>query len=220
MKYELLSDKIHVYKNLIKDPNAIVKVLKESEQSPEKSYFFKDWQDWFIFGKYVVFVGKGMPRINSTNKPDKYLEEKKYVEEIEKCFYESTDHFLQHYNIKKEDGWTRMGPSYAKYFYDNKLFEEHREYAMTFHTDYQEENDINGQNFALTCTMYLNDDYEGGELLFKVGEEIIKYKPESGDVLVFPSGHPDFMSEEFRYEHAVTKVSKKEKYFIRCFYKV
>ena len=35
---------------------------------------------------------------------------------------------------------------------------------------------------------------------------------------VFPSGHPDILSDDGLYFHAVGKVDVKEKYFIRCFY--
>lgn len=47
----------------------------------------------------------------------------------------------------------------------------------------------NDHGFSYICTvssvMYLNDDYEGGELEFtKLG---IKIKPEAGDIVVFPS---------------------------------
>jgi hypothetical protein len=220
MEYDILAENIHVYKNLIKNPLEIVKVLREAEENPEKSYFFRDWQEWFIFGTYVVFIGKDMPKINDLEKPKKYLEEKKYVEEIKNVFYKSTDHFLKYYGVEKDESWVRMGPSYAKYFHDNQLFDKEREFAMIFHTDYQEENKENDKNFALTCTMYLNDEYEGGEILFKLNEDIIKYKPKAGDVVVFPSGHPKLMSEKFKYEHAVTKVSKTEKYFVRCFYQM
>lgn len=220
MEYEVLENKIHVYKNLIKDPKGLVEILKKSENNPEESYFFKDWQDWFIFGTYVVFNGKGMPPIMEGYEPERYLQEKKYLDNIDDCFYLSTSHFLDFYNQKKQSDWIKMGPSFAKYFHDNKNFEEFREYAMIFHTDYQDEPDYNGKDFGLTCTMYLNDDYSGGEVIFSVGDQKITYKPEAGDVLVFPSGHPDFMSENFRYEHAVTKVTKNDKYFIRCFYKI
>jgi hypothetical protein len=54
-------------------------------------------------------------------------------------------------------------------------------------------------------------------------EEIHVYKPSAGDVLVFPSGHPDVLSEESTYFHGVSRTWKSEekasnKYFIRSYY--
>jgi hypothetical protein len=63
--------------------------------------------------------------------------------------------------------------------------------------------------------MYLNDDYEGGEISFKVFKEDgtyskIEYKPQQGDVMVFPSGEPFF--------HGVKTVQSNNKYFLRTFW--
>lgn len=53
------------------------------------------------------------------------------------------------------------------------------------------------------CT-YLNDDYKGGELVFP--RQAIKYKPESGDVVMFPSN--------FCYPHASLPVIDGVKYAV------
>ena len=130
-----------------------------------------------------------------------------------------------------------MGPSICKY--DSEM--EHcglPDLSMKYHTDYDFiRGDEPGDKFAITCTMYLNDDYEGGEMWFNLsgsaadsfGEsplpksEIHVYKPEAGDILVFPAGHPDVLSEESTYFHGVSRTWKSEanpsnKYFIRSYY--
>ena len=116
-----------------------------------------------------------------------------------------------------------MGPSYCRY--DQNVIRNEGDsegpLTMTYHTDYQwAEYDSPKPKFALTCTMYLNDDYEGGDVIFKVKNKKDKkiYKPKSGDVVVFPSGHPDLLSENGTYFHGVKEISKKDKYFIRYFY--
>lgn len=55
--------------------------------------------------------------------------------------------------------------------------------------------------------LLLNDDFEGGELTFRLGVEEI-YKPEvkAGDMLIFPSG--------FLFEHWVTPVTSGTRYSI------
>ena len=94
----------------------------------------------------------------------------------------------------------------------------HYESLYNFKMDYMEA--INfirynpGQHFAVhadhgfsyTCTVssviYLNDGYEGGELWFPYLD--IKFKPQAGDILLFPS--------TFIYAHSSLKVTSGTKY--------
>lgn len=94
----------------------------------------------------------------------------------------------------------------------------HYESLYNFKMDYMEA--INfvrykpGQHFAVhadhgfsyTCTVssivYLNDDYEGGELWFPYLN--ISFKPQAGDVVLFPS--------TYIYAHAALKVTSGTKY--------
>jgi predicted 2-oxoglutarate/Fe(II)-dependent dioxygenase YbiX len=60
--------------------------------------------------------------------------------------------------------------------------------------------------FSYNCTVsvvcYLNDDYEGGELSFRLQD--LKIKPKAGDMYVFPSN--------FMYPHIAEKVTGGIKY--------
>ena len=94
----------------------------------------------------------------------------------------------------------------------------HYESLYNFKMDYMEA--INfirynpGQHFAVhadhgfsyTCTlssvMYLNDDYEGGELWFPYLN--INFKPQAGDIILFPS--------TYIYAHSSLKVKSGVKY--------
>lgn len=211
--------KIHVYKNLLTDYSDLVNILINSELNPNDSFFFKDWQPWSIFGTYVLDLGKEdqMKQEDILKNVELYNKEKYFIKKINANFYTATDHYLSHHNVKKDESWQKMGPSFAKYACINPLLQDNKN-AMVYHTDYQKDKGDGEKNFAITCTMYLNDDYDGGALLFKINDEILSYKPEPGDVLVFPSGHPSILSENCQYEHAVTRVTKKDKHFIRCFY--
>jgi hypothetical protein len=104
--------------------------------------------------------------------------------------------------------------------------------TLPFHTDfYQREEFEPGLKAEYTVTMYLNDDYDGGEIDFRIfneretemrvvdgemvstteGEEIPKivYKPQAGDIIIFPSRVP--------FYHGVRRVSTGTKYFARMF---
>lgn len=68
------------------------------------------------------------------------------------------------------------------------------------HVDY----DLNNPLRAVSCTITLNDDYEGGEFAFFRGEKVIK--PPALSVLMFPSN--------FQFPHQVHPVSKGERWSI------
>jgi predicted 2-oxoglutarate/Fe(II)-dependent dioxygenase YbiX len=105
--------------------------------------------------------------------------------------------------------------------------------TLPFHTDfYQRDADIPGLKAEYTITMYLNDDYDGGEIDFRifnsgendmriVGDRLvpidenygevpeIAYRPQAGDVIIFPSRPP--------FYHGVRRVTQGTKYFARMF---
>lgn len=86
-------------------------------------------------------------------------------------------------------------------------------YAIDPHTDWHPHRfDEPGPKQILTYTVYLNDDYDGGEVDF-VNEKdkcLIAYKPKRGDVTVFPSGAP--------FWHGARSVKNgNNKIFIRTF---
>jgi predicted 2-oxoglutarate/Fe(II)-dependent dioxygenase YbiX len=61
----------------------------------------------------------------------------------------------------------------------------------------------------LTCILYLNDDYEGGELTFNFFNKTIR--PKSGQVITFPSN--------WRYLHKVSTITSGERYAIVIWFK-
>lgn len=218
MEYIKLFPKIHVYKGLLNNCEELVDILKKAEEDPETTYLFKDWKPWSFFGTYVYQINNDA--IHSGIKDDKLEKEINYLEMVKKAFFDSTSDFLKEYNLELPGDWKMMGPSFSRYTSDDK--EEGRVgkgMSMSRHTDYVPwMKDVPGYKFALTCTMYLNDNYDGGEISFKIGDQYIDYKPVAGDVVVFPSGHPEFLAEEHPYLHGVKKISNNTRYLIRCFY--
>ncbi len=71
---------------------------------------------------------------------------------------------------------------------------------MGSHVDFNEDN----YYLAYTIVVYLNDDYEGGELYFN--DLDIKIKPEAGSIIMYPSSHP--------YSHQSLEVLKGRKMLI------
>lgn len=236
LKFEEFYPKIHIYKNLLPSADRLVEILKESGQDRAASYYFNMWDKWHVFGETIGGITFN-PIYEDLVDEEKKAAEEIIVRELDAAFAKATQHYMRHYGVKKGDDWTTMGPSICKY--DSEM--EHcglSDLSMKYHTDYDYiRGDEPGDKFAITCTMYLNDDYEGGEMWFNLsgssadsfGEiplpksQIHVYKPSAGDVLVFPSGHPDVLSEDSTYFHGVSRTWKSEsnpsnKYFIRSYY--
>jgi len=119
--------------------------------------------------------------------------------------------------ISEVSTWRWTGPSLCKYFNDaGKGFP----LAMNYHSDFiREPIKTPGYKFAITTTTYLNDDYDGGEIEFIINNKIFSYKPKAGDFLVFPSGHPEILTEDGKvYLHGVTNNLNGEKYFTRMYW--
>ena len=226
---------ILVYKNLFKDISKSYNVLTDSLLETEDRVF-SPWTKWSIFGEYISPIVPyfslldswgNLKKINPKTKIQE--EQKKFAIEMMENFYLATEDYIKRYNIDvdlsetstDEDGnlvqtWRWWGGSIAKY----DISTSDNEIGMRYHSDYmREEASAPGYKFVITCTMYFNDDYDGGEIDFAMGKKLVKYKPEAGDVLVFPSGHPDYLVENGEpYLHGVMPAYNKNKFLVRMYW--
>jgi hypothetical protein len=203
-EYKIIYPKIHVYKNAIPDIDNLLNFIKTFEGNDKT--IFKPWEKWSVFGlyRYVSFE-------KDRNESDPGYS---FIKNIDDIFLSLTEHYMQFNNIKKEEDWVYCPPHICKYFDYNNFYIPHKNghMAMVYHTDWQyEKRDRPGLKFEITCNFYLNDEYSGGGLSFSINDEFIDYKPEAGDVIVFPSRPP--------YFHGVMKNNDAEKYFIRSFWR-
>jgi hypothetical protein len=108
----------------------------------------------------------------------------------------------------KKDSWIKSAVEILKH---DHLAGEGLELAIGYHIDAFNSKDAAGPKSIITGTVYLNDDYEGGEISFlnEFDSTIVTYKPKKGDLIVFPSAKPFF--------HAAQKMSGSDKYLIRHF---
>jgi hypothetical protein len=234
VEFDTIFSKVHVYKNLLPQSEDLVKILKNSLEDKASSYSFNGWEDWFKYGKTMGWV-RYNPIYPELVDPEKKEKEDSILKELSQAFAIATQHYMRHYGVIKGEDWNTMGPSIC--MYDSEMDQIGSDVlSMHYHRDYDYiRGDEPGDKFGITCTMYLNDDYEGGELAFTLGdldkanefypEPLISYKPKAGEIVVFPSGHPDVMPEDKTYFHGVTKTKKSKdknsnKFFIRSYYMI
>ena len=213
---EKIQDTVWVFKKAIKNPQDFIDYFEKN----------KEWKDWYTFGKhaegtqFAVNFDK-FPTIEEweskkdSNEQD-FTRDNYFENEINDLFYHSTKLYVEA-NGTSFDNWVYEGWNIAKY---EEKPDSELEYAMVHHTDFQREFAYNpGSKFAVTAVFYLNDNYEGGDVMFRFLDEndisIIKedytYKPQAGDIVVFMSGHPHY--------HGVKTVSKGEKYIVRTYWR-
>jgi hypothetical protein len=189
--------------------------LEEQKDSP-----LNNWVPWHTFGKKTFF--------NFTKKPEGLEDEnliflydfreklyqvfgevfKDYIDEWSDSGY--WPEYIDNWNINNDKA-TRMFYSVIEILrHDNK---PEKDFAIGFHTDtHEHRNGSPRTQQIITITMYVNDDYEGGDLQFlsEVDNKLITYKPKFGDLTVFPSGEPYFHS-------ALAVKEGNHKVFVRVF---
>lgn len=200
-----------VYRGLYSDPQRVIEFHRTNSE----------WRQWFTFGDLATVKIKNhtfssFPSEEDWNQEIVQSEANIPIEvlDILNAFYQATKHYKENYFTDNIANWKFTAPAICMYKTDGGA---DTNVGMFYHTDFQQERaDAPGDKPVMTCTMYLNGDYEGGEICFKVlneegtDVEYFEHKPQAGDVLVFPSRAP--------YYHGVNKTTKGEKYFVRSFW--
>lgn len=229
--------KVLVYRNVFNDHVENYNILKESADNKDDRIFSK-WSQWSKFGEYLnptipslggEFSVENLKKLETSSEIQE--KQKFFLIELLETFYDVTKDYIDKYghefnfNLEEiaidEDGnptprWQMYGPSICKY---HKDIED--EMSMIYHSDFIREPIVSpGYKFALTANVYFNDDYDGGEIDFCIGKDLIKYKPQAGDWLLFPSGHPGIMTKDGEvYLHGVFPSHNNPKYFSRMYWR-
>lgn len=208
-----IQDTVWVFKNAIQDAENILEYFKNN----------REWSDWYTFGKHApgthfAVTFDNFPTIEEwedkkNSDPNDFSKRDCYENKINDLFYNCTKLYIESNNIDLPN-WGYTGWNIAKYEQNTN-----DEFAMMYHTDFQRDIAYSpGFKFAVTCVMYLNDDYDGGEVLFRfLDDDLVTikedydYKPSAGDIVVFMSGHPHY--------HGVRSISSGEKYMIRTYWR-
>lgn len=212
-EYEICK-RINVYRDLFENLEETFNFIKDTEAN--NNSLLGSWEDWYVFGKILRTCSlKDVTAINEKNK-----KEIKIYEELLNIVDTTLKNHIEKYGYEKvvdQYEWQISGPSVCKYEPTDKGPHEDPNHALTYHTDYQNEFDGQpGLKSGFTITIYFNDDFDGGDVDFYTGEEVVRYKPKAGDVVIFPSGSPD-IDPDNRYLHASHIVKDKPKYFARFF---
>jgi hypothetical protein len=217
--------KVIVYHNLLNDPKKITDILQENRGKTENNYYLRPWKSWKPMGE-IMNIPLNDIFLKTKNKEKNNQQE--CLLDILNAFTVSSNDFFEMYSKEKgwpdfvthfdrsNQPWNKNGMSFLRYEptnYNYDIKNNKQGLAMDYHTDHSSFNEgYPGEKFVITVTIYLNDEYEGGEISFldESTGSITNYKPKAGDVTVFPSGYP--------YFHGVLPLLNGERYLLRMFW--
>lgn len=216
---------IVVYHNALETFNDVMDLHKQADVIKEKKYNLDPSRQWLRYGSITNLDGPWIPE----NDDEELIKQSKTIKSIFQTYKLVIDDFLKSHFIKEDfpsfiENWDTQGELWfsggltllkydvkTKEYYENDSHGGHSR-TMGFHTDrHHYDVDSRGPKLIITVTMYLNDDYDGGEICFfdnSTGNQY-SYKPKPGDVTVFPSGDP--------YFHSVLPAYNAERYLARMF---
>jgi hypothetical protein len=208
MKFKELYPKVLVYQDLLPEPDRLYQIMKASEHDADGRFYLRKWDKWSVFGTYVQEKHEDSEHYEPREFGKRYDDEKYLATCVIESYSKAIDHYIGKYNVAVPEGGRLMSSSFSKY--DSDLDVLKNGMTMPYHTDFNiAERAMPGNKFFLTCTTYINDDYDGGDICFYINGDFINYKPKAGDILVFPSGMP--------YYHGVKTIRNGNKFFIRNF---
>jgi Rps23 Pro-64 3,4-dihydroxylase Tpa1-like proline 4-hydroxylase len=203
--YEVLDLGLVYYKNIIKDPQSLINKIEELNVSQQENKLswghtsVKPWTAWtYDTGSTELMFcwKKFIPKVEDILDSDIYLDEQKFISSE---LFGALDKTLDHYT--KE-----LYPFAEKNIKSREQYMHLLKYDDAGHLPAHQDQGVSSR--VLSVLLYLNDDYEGGELEFR--HSGIKFKPEAGSVVFFPSN--------FLYVHEVYPVTKGPRYALPNWY--
>lgn len=177
-----------VYRNMLKKEMGLVERLENTIGSSSTAPFM--WMDALVgdsqkMPDYRDCVDCKLSDRHLENLPSEFSELKNIYDDTVNALNACLNHYQSMYNIKMD---YREAINYVRYR-TGQHFAVHSDSGFSY-------------NCTLSSVMYLNDEYEGGELWFPYLD--ITFKPSYGDIVFFPS--------TYIYAHASKPVISGTKY--------
>lgn len=177
MNLEVIENKIFYYKNIIKNPNDFINKIEELDDHANDYSYISKWKPWTASTDNDIFYGY---------KKEGHIHEKKYINKNnEECLKilllikNVSDNCITDY-VKK----TKLEDVFLPNYFSIRKYNSGAD--MGPHAD---SDDPTADNHPyISGVMYLNDEYNGGELDFI--NQKISIKPEAGSMIIFPSYRP------------------------------
>jgi Rps23 Pro-64 3,4-dihydroxylase Tpa1-like proline 4-hydroxylase len=201
MDYEILDLGLVYYKNAIPDPQFIIDTVNSvddrfsSNEHKDLPTEVKAWNAW-TYGNMTFNWQKFFPESKDISPQDYYGKEMRAVADM---LYSSLDRAFDHYS-------NTLYPFASKNIKNREESIHLLKYEPGGHLPAHQDQGVSSR--VLSSVMYLNDNYEGGEIEFK--QSGVKIKPEAGSIIFFPSN--------FLYVHEVYPITSGSRYSMPHWY--
>ena len=202
MDREILEEKVYYYTNVIEDPKKLVEAIENDNKD--------EWGEWMACSgqHYVYGTDKSISEADPSDEKNTYI-----YSTLQKAFDDVARDYATAHGITDEP---KLFPMYPIKKYQAGTF-------MGAHFDQQE----GDERLKVSFVMYLNDDYEGGEISFTIRDPKgpiqgptpdsdfanadpaayhFAVKPKAGSIIVFPPSPP--------YHHTAHLVKSGFKYMV------
>jgi predicted 2-oxoglutarate/Fe(II)-dependent dioxygenase YbiX len=164
-------DKIHYYEDVISDPEYLINLIERSDEFLTEQSGIPKWSKWSASGDTEYVFGYQKRFTNSVD-----IDANSDVRRINNILKDAILTASNDYaNVHSTDIGSLMPLSISKYSTGKSMGPHVDDYG-------------NGDDPNISVVLYLNDNYEGGEIYFK--EQNIKIKPKAGSIVIFPSVEP------------------------------
>jgi predicted 2-oxoglutarate/Fe(II)-dependent dioxygenase YbiX len=201
LDYRVLDLGLVYYKNAIPDPQFIIDTVNDidkrfvSGEHGDSPTFAKPWAAW-SYGDTIFNWQKFFPESKNIDEDDYYGKEMKSVADM---LYSSLETTFNHYS-------NNLYPFASKNIKNREHSIHLLRYDQNGHLPAHQDQGISSR--ILSSVIYLNDDYEGGEIEFM--HSGVKIKPEAGSIIFFPSN--------FLYVHEVYPIVSGSRYSMPHWY--
>lgn len=185
-----LYDKLHYYQNIILSPELLIKKIEDTDKHLNEESYITNWK-W----------SDPLAELSIYQEPSHHFAEQKFITKNKKGV---VDEELVKINSTIEKALNKVLKEYTKEHYELKymvICKNRMGKVLGPHTD-------SSNCIKLSIILYLNNDYEGGEIVFP--ELDLELKPSPGSALVFPSTQ--------KYTHFSKVITSKPKYTINSFW--
>jgi Rps23 Pro-64 3,4-dihydroxylase Tpa1-like proline 4-hydroxylase len=205
LDYEVLDLGLVYYKNIIKNPQQLIKDIEDLDRDYTLSPSIaphtevKPWIAWRndSNGTNEIFCWqKFIPQVKHVSESD-YFRDRQI--DISSQLFGALDQTLEHYS-------NQIYPFAAKNIKSRERTMHLLRYDKSGYLPAHQDQGVSTR--VLSVLLYLNDDYEGGEITFR--HSGLTFKPEPGSVLFFPSN--------FLYVHEVAPITKGPRYALPNWY--
>jgi predicted 2-oxoglutarate/Fe(II)-dependent dioxygenase YbiX len=202
MDYQVLDLGLVYYKNVIPEPQLLIKKIEDlnvrflaKEHINDARTVVRDWSPW-SYGEMIFNYQKFFPEAKDIRDTDHYAEEMK---EIANALYGSLNKAFAHYSQE-------IYPFAGKNIKSREQSIHLLKYGVGGHLPAHQDQGVSSR--VLSSVMYLNDSYEGGEIEFV--NSGVRIKPEAGSIIFFPSN--------FLYVHEVYPITEGFRYSMPHWY--